>query len=141
MELFSIICETCQAKLRVRQPEAIGQILECPRCHSMVQVIPPSDWQSESNSPDESAADNEPDFAAEDQLADQSLSPDAVLPSQLRATWITVAAGVGLLAIAVGLATAWLRSDGTESAHNAMAATDARARSHLRTLLRNLRHR
>jgi hypothetical protein len=127
MELFSIICETCQAKLRVRQPEAIGQILECPRCHSMVQVIPPPDWQGESDSPDGLAADNEPDFAAEDQLADQSLSPDAVLPSQLRATWITVAAGVGLLAIAVGLATAWLQSDGAESAHNAMAATDARA--------------
>lgn len=43
--LFSITCTTCQARLVVRSEEAIGAILECPRCQSMVQVTPPPGWQ------------------------------------------------------------------------------------------------
>lgn len=44
--IFSITCTTCQARLVVRSEEAIGAILECPRCQSMVQVTPPPGWQS-----------------------------------------------------------------------------------------------
>lgn len=47
--LFSITCTTCQAKLRVRNVEAIGQILACPRCQSMVQVLPPPGWSGQAN--------------------------------------------------------------------------------------------
>lgn len=43
--LFSIVCTTCRARLKVRQTSAIGQILACPKCGSMVQVVPPDDWQ------------------------------------------------------------------------------------------------
>lgn len=42
--LFSITCTTCQARLKVRDPSAIGAILSCPKCESMVQVIPPPGW-------------------------------------------------------------------------------------------------
>jgi len=42
--LFSITCATCQARLAVRSEAAIGAILECPKCHSMVQVTPPPGW-------------------------------------------------------------------------------------------------
>ncbi|MEN6405933.1 MAG: hypothetical protein ABFC77_05620 [Thermoguttaceae bacterium] len=45
--LFSITCTTCQARLVVRSASAIGTILECPRCASMVQVTPPPDWTPE----------------------------------------------------------------------------------------------
>lgn len=45
MELFSIRCETCGTSLKVRSTEAIGQILSCPKCESMVQVAPPPGWQ------------------------------------------------------------------------------------------------
>ncbi len=45
--LFSITCTTCQARLRVRNLEAIGQILACPRCQSMVQVLPPPGWSGQ----------------------------------------------------------------------------------------------
>ncbi|MFW6169948.1 MAG: hypothetical protein ACODAD_05615 [Planctomycetota bacterium] len=38
MEPFSITCTTCQARLRVRDESAIGQILACPKCGSMVLV-------------------------------------------------------------------------------------------------------
>ncbi len=42
--IFSITCTTCQARLAVRSEAAIGTILECPRCQSMVQVLPPPGW-------------------------------------------------------------------------------------------------
>ncbi len=44
MELFSIACETCNSRLKVRSLAAIGQILSCPKCGSMVQVTPPDGW-------------------------------------------------------------------------------------------------
>jgi hypothetical protein len=40
--LFSIVCTTCQAKLRVRDQSAIGKILACPKCGSMVMVDAPT---------------------------------------------------------------------------------------------------
>ncbi len=44
VEPFSILCKSCTAKLRVKQPNAIGQSLACPKCGEMVRVIPPEDW-------------------------------------------------------------------------------------------------
>ncbi len=44
MELFTIQCTTCRARLKVKDESAIGDILACPKCGSMVQVVPPSDW-------------------------------------------------------------------------------------------------
>ncbi|MCP3696082.1 MAG: hypothetical protein GY917_28040 [Planctomycetaceae bacterium] len=35
---FSIVCTTCQARLTVRNKAALGQILQCPKCSSMVAV-------------------------------------------------------------------------------------------------------
>ncbi len=42
VELFSIVCTTCQAKLQVRDKSAIGKILACPKCGSMVMVEAPA---------------------------------------------------------------------------------------------------
>ena len=41
MEPFTILCETCAARLKVTQPKAIGQKLACPKCNSMVLVEAP----------------------------------------------------------------------------------------------------
>lgn len=43
-ELFSIHCTACKSRLKVRHRSAIGQILICPKCQSMVQVTPPPGW-------------------------------------------------------------------------------------------------
>ena len=43
MTPFSIQCTTCRRSLRVVDPQAIGQILSCPKCGSMVLVEPPPD--------------------------------------------------------------------------------------------------
>lgn len=41
VETFSIECTTCRASLRVRDAAAVGQILTCPKCGSMVLVEAP----------------------------------------------------------------------------------------------------
>ena len=41
MEPFVIRCATCKAKLKVRDVSAVGQILACPKCRSMVLIEPP----------------------------------------------------------------------------------------------------
>ena len=53
--LFSITCATCGARLAVRNADAIGAILACPKCGSMVEIAPPEDWQPETESKQESA--------------------------------------------------------------------------------------
>jgi hypothetical protein len=42
--LFTIACETCASRLNVKQQAAIGQVLACPKCGSMVHVQPPEGW-------------------------------------------------------------------------------------------------
>ncbi len=44
--LFSVRCTTCTARLRVRNAAVVGQIVECPRCGSMVLVEPPPGWKA-----------------------------------------------------------------------------------------------
>jgi hypothetical protein len=41
---FHVGCTTCRTPLRVTKPEAIGLILPCPKCGSMVEVAPPPGW-------------------------------------------------------------------------------------------------
>ncbi len=43
--LFSITCTTCRARLTVRSAAVIGSIQECPKCGSMVQIVPPLGWK------------------------------------------------------------------------------------------------
>jgi hypothetical protein len=44
VELFQIRCETCRARLRVSDSRVLGQIHACPKCGSMVQIVPPAGW-------------------------------------------------------------------------------------------------
>ena len=55
MELFAITCTTCQARLKVRDIAAIGKILACPKCQSMVQVAPPPGWRPPEPAPVQAA--------------------------------------------------------------------------------------
>ncbi|MDR2705769.1 MAG: hypothetical protein LBC02_08330, partial [Planctomycetaceae bacterium] len=41
--MFTIQCTTCNAKLKVKNEELIGQILACPKCGGMVLVQEPED--------------------------------------------------------------------------------------------------
>ena len=46
VELFTIQCTTCRARLVVHDEAVIGDILACPKCSSMVHVVPPVGWNS-----------------------------------------------------------------------------------------------
>jgi hypothetical protein len=46
LEPFHVHCETCGARLKVRSEEVIGQIHACPKCDSMVQILPPAGWSA-----------------------------------------------------------------------------------------------
>jgi hypothetical protein len=59
VEPFSIVCPTCNARLKVRNEAAIGQILNCPKCASMVRVAAPAGWTPQSGPP-ETAEKNSP---------------------------------------------------------------------------------
>ncbi len=60
MTLFTVTCTTCTARLSVRDRDVIGQILECPRCGSMVEIVPPEGWQPPTDSAATSAEATEP---------------------------------------------------------------------------------
>jgi hypothetical protein len=47
VEPFRVTCETCRARLKVRDASAIGEIHACPKCGSMVQIAPPQGWSAE----------------------------------------------------------------------------------------------
>ncbi len=44
MEAFHVTCETCHARLKIRSESVIGQIHACPKCESMVHIVPPPGW-------------------------------------------------------------------------------------------------
>jgi hypothetical protein len=48
---FRITCETCRSRLKIRTPDVIGEIHACPKCGSMVQIIPPAGWNLGDASP------------------------------------------------------------------------------------------
>lgn len=45
MDLFTINCLTCRRRLKVLDASAVGRIVACPKCGSMVSVRPPPGWQ------------------------------------------------------------------------------------------------
>jgi hypothetical protein len=46
LQPFRITCETCRSRLKIRSADVIGQIHACPKCGSMVQVVPPPGWDT-----------------------------------------------------------------------------------------------
>jgi hypothetical protein len=44
VEPFYLRCETCQARLRVRDEQFLGQVQSCPKCGSMVLIAAPAGW-------------------------------------------------------------------------------------------------
>ena len=44
--MFVIQCTTCRTRLKVHDPRLVGDIVECPKCGSFVELTPPAGWQS-----------------------------------------------------------------------------------------------
>lgn len=45
MEPYVIICNSCTARLKVTNEALIGQRLACPKCQSMIDVVPPDGYE------------------------------------------------------------------------------------------------
>ena len=112
MEPFRIICTTCQARLKVYKPEAIGKVLACPKCESMVLVTPPP---GSMGSDTEEAIETTADTA----LANPWTSPVERI-WQKTLPW-AMAGAVGLVLVA-GLIGVWLIRTGDHSQQPAPVA-------------------
>lgn len=73
LEAFTIICETCAAKLKVRNPALIGQKLSCPKCGTMLLIEAPEGWTPPPEKPPASDS-SEPDFEDIDAILKQQPS-------------------------------------------------------------------
>lgn len=119
MQPFRVHCLTCNAPLRVRDASLIGQILPCPKCDSLVEILPPNETQPEETVSDEVANRTMPPVA----LPPTSGQPDSPGPStappptsipELPSTsssswakWIAVVSAA-LLAVAAALGTIYM---------------------------------
>ena len=87
-EPYTTECMTCSAHLRVEREEAIGKILACPQCQSMVQILPPDSGPSDSEIEAEVPA-----VAATESLKRMPTPPSIKLPQW---SLLPVAASVGV---------------------------------------------
>lgn len=55
VEPFFIRCETCHARLRVRDERFLGEVQSCPKCGSMVHIIAPASLAAAAALPDATA--------------------------------------------------------------------------------------
>ncbi|MFK7770322.1 MAG: hypothetical protein AB8B55_24135 [Mariniblastus sp.] len=86
MEPFSIICKSCAAKLKVTKPSAVGQILGCPKCGTMLEVVPPEGWVPPTPEPSESQVQPmTDDFGGDFEDIDKILSAPTQPAKQQRA--------------------------------------------------------
>ncbi|MEM8866493.1 MAG: hypothetical protein AAGF31_13190, partial [Planctomycetota bacterium] len=74
---FRVQCETCQSRLRVNDPSVVGQVHGCPKCGSMVHLVPPAVASG-------AAADNVTTSESTTRLA--SAPADSIDPSTASAT-------------------------------------------------------
>ena len=118
MEPFVVTCETCRARLKVRDERVLGQIHECPKCGSMVQIAAPASVAAVSaavasvkSAPLRQAAVEPLAAEASDPMAAAS-GPDLagrfghIAREQ---SWMFLAGGMSLIVV-IGLVTAVMRS-------------------------------
>jgi hypothetical protein len=87
MELFSITCTTCNARLTVRSMAAIGQILACPKCHSMVQIATPPGWTPpQAESRPAAAVPSQPQHKGSGKPPAQAMESPANAPAKVAVT-------------------------------------------------------
>jgi hypothetical protein len=107
VEPFFLRCETCQARLRVRDERFLGQIQSCPKCGSMVHIVAPAGWLTAS----EAAVETAPEISEVATAAQSSAGTGVVTWVQEHA--ILCASGAAVTVIACGL-TAFLALRGDE---------------------------
>jgi len=118
MTLFSISCETCSARLKVRSVRALGQIIACPKCGSMLQVVPPEGWEAPTAKPAAEAPAGDDAFETAPEAAEQqALEQTAEARAGRGVLWAAVGAMVVVLLTLAG-GGLWLMQGGEPLARN-----------------------
>lgn len=55
--LFSVVCPTCEAKIGVHDKRLVNQLVQCPKCGSIVQLSPPETNANKVDPPQKSEAE------------------------------------------------------------------------------------
>ena len=86
MKPFHIQCDSCLTQLKVTKESAIGKILACPKCGSMVQVTPPPETESVEETID-SHQETSPGVTTAEQTAAESHSEPLAKDLMPSAAW------------------------------------------------------
>lgn len=144
MSPFRVQCETCQARLLIRDAKLIGQIHGCPKCGGMVCLTPPVDWSEapaeaseEASAPADLAHANPTpaDFAPPEELlsppqqaAAELTPPPAPAPdvpaSEAVSQWALIAAAAGGIAVLLAGAGLFLLSGGDDPPQQTVATSE-----------------
>lgn len=108
MEPFFLRCETCRARLRVRDERFLGQVQSCPKCGSMVQILAPAGWLA--------AGETTPASEAADVAAVESPSWGGSTVDTLRQHAVLWSTGAAVAVMAGGLVAYLALRDGEEVA-------------------------
>jgi hypothetical protein len=123
MSLFSIHCTTCRAALKVNDATAIGKILACPRCQSMVQVVPPADWNDPTPIRPAIISMAKPLVAVPPPLPEEALNEWSDPAASMSRAWaIGVSASLAVAVVALAL---WKSLDSDQQDQPAQDATVA----------------
>ena len=57
--LFSVVCPTCEARIGVHDKRLINQLVQCPKCGSIVQLTPPEEYSKSEASPQKTEENQE----------------------------------------------------------------------------------
>src|SRR6478752_2062807 len=96
---FRITCETCRSRLKIRSADVIGQIHACPKCGSMVQIVPPVGW-------DPNAVAVELPSAANEAALTLSTTASVIFPAAAMDDLAAVTAGLDTPAVEAPVETA-----------------------------------
>jgi DNA-directed RNA polymerase subunit RPC12/RpoP len=121
MTLFSISCETCSARLKVRSVRALGQIIACPKCGSMIQVVPPEGWEAPAAKLAQDSQGSGELENAHEEPADAALEHAAEAEGGRGVLWVAVGATLVVLLTLAGGGW-WLMREGKPLAQNDAAS-------------------
>jgi hypothetical protein len=117
VESFPVICETCGARLKVRDERLIGEIHACPKCDSMVHIMPPAEWKTGALQQSAIRVDTHPQPSSEVVASAAVVVEVAVPPAAVAATtspiiaWLVVGALLLLAGLAIGM---WIGGEGAD---------------------------
>lgn len=81
LETFTVVCTTCQSRIRIRNAALIGQLANCPKCRSIVLIQPPHSSNEVRSGVDSTAITQEAMDAGQESRSDDGAATKDALDS------------------------------------------------------------